>query len=104
MNRSATVDVSAPGGFIFCRQLRRPLGRALLGWLSLRSCFVCVHARLGVSISNAARNHIAILSHDFPIPTGGGAVLHNASLMRVEHVISPMPYRRERYVLSATDA
>ena len=47
-----------------------------------------VRAGLCVGVSDAARDHIAIFSHDFPIPTRT-AVWHNPSLRGVFHVILP---------------
>jgi hypothetical protein len=70
--------------------------------LDSRRCLLCVGAGLGVGISSAAFDHGAILGHDFPIPTR--AVLHDASLMRVGHVILPCRTGGSATVLSATGA
>ena len=47
-----------------------------------------VRAGLCVGVSDAARDHIAVFSYDFPIPTGA-VVWQNPSLRGVYHVILP---------------
>src|SRR5687768_1087627 len=69
---------------------------------SARSRSLGVNAGLGVSFSSAARSHLSILSHDFPIPAS--AVLHNASLVGVIHGCIPCRTGGSATGLSFTDA
>src|SRR5262249_31905412 len=48
--------------------------------------FVCLFARSGLRVSNAARNDLVAVVDDFPIPVPFGVAGHNAEFNAVCHV------------------